>query len=97
MEITHSAVEYLNDLVETLDAKTPCLNVWIAGFEPAIQADHDMLSEFPEEFDIDWFSLKAPGWKFFVVFHHERLFDSTIDISNLEDANQQLVINVPGN
>lgn len=97
MKITKNAVDHLNAYVEQMNVKTPCLVITLVRSGcSSYKVEYNMEEMFPEEFDIDWFSLREPEWKFFVVFKEEKLLDSTIDFTPQDKFNKQLVLDIPG-
>lgn len=97
MRVTQSAVDHLNRMAEEMPTSTPCLNISLkrSGCS-SYKLNFDMLDQYPEEFDIEWFSITESGWGFFVVFHDARLFDSTLDYRTTDQFNTELILDIAG-
>lgn len=92
MKLTPSVMAYLNTQVSTIDSSTPCLVISVdKENDKECKINYSLREQFPKEFDIDWFSLREPSWKFFVVFKEEKLFGATLNYG----MGEQLIMDIP--
>ena len=95
MKVTNEAVKFFNYSAGIVK-KNKDSNIVCVVIRTLDDGTHKFYidGQYPEDFDIDWYSITQPGWDFSVLFFEDAIFNATIDYdrSSSDESNRLKVI-----